>query len=68
MFDMDHTDERTAEIKEHLRSLPYVVFVWISISGKGLKVVVRTDAENLRQYAVSYDIVVHALTKEVDFP
>lgn len=65
VMDWDDTNERTAEMVEKLKTLPYVGMVWISISGCGVKAVVRVDAENPRQYATAYSIVARRLSELV---
>lgn len=68
MLDFDHTAARTGEIARWLAQLPYVVLTWTSISGEGLKAVVRIDAETPRQYAQAYAVVAHEVSRLVDFP
>lgn len=52
LFDFDHCLEMLAGMKEKAGALPYVVGAFVSISGEGLKLIVRIDAENAGQYAV----------------
>lgn len=63
MFDLDHTDERTDELVALFRTLPYVVLQFVSISGRGIKVVVRTDVETPAEYAASYPVVARELER-----
>ena len=46
-IDLDHTDERTAEVKEKIKSLPWVYGCCISPSGEGVKVMVHVRAEDV---------------------
>ncbi len=57
LFDFDHCLEMLAGMKEKAGALPYVVGAFVSISGEGLKLIVRIDAENAGQYAVAYPVV-----------
>lgn len=65
--DFDHTDERTEEVASLLRQLPYMVAVFISISGQGVKAVVRADVESAAQYAAAYPVVASELSRRVGF-
>lgn len=56
MYDLDHTALRTEEIKDIFRHLPYVAYTHTTISGEGLKVIVRLDARTPQEYAVAYAI------------
>ena len=67
-FDLDHTDGRTRELAKLFRTLPYVALAFVSISGNGLKVVVRVDAENAARYATAYQLVAHELTRLAGHP
>lgn len=68
MLDFDHTNERTAEIIARLRELPSVMVAFVSISGQGIKAVIRVDAENATQYATAYAIVAAEVSRWVDAP
>ncbi len=68
MLDFDHTADRTREIARKLAQLPYVALTWTSISGEGLKAVVRIDAETAQQYAQAYKVVSNEVSRLVDFP
>lgn len=65
--DFDHTDERTEELVTLFSGLPYVVAVFISISGRGVKVLVRVDVESAEQYAVVYPVVATELSTLAHF-
>ncbi|MFV0586363.1 DUF3987 domain-containing protein, partial [Bacteroides reticulotermitis] len=56
MYDLDHTGQRTAEIKNMLRSLPYVAYTHTSISGEGLKIVIYLDVRTVEEYPTAYAI------------
>ena len=56
MYDLDHTAERTEEIKRLFSQLPYVAYMHTSISGEGLKVIVYLDARTPEEYPVAYAI------------
>lgn len=62
MVDFDHTNERTRETVLLLSQLPYVVAAFVSISGQGLKVIVRVDVESAAQYAMVYPVVASQLS------
>ncbi|WP_418698464.1 DUF3987 domain-containing protein [Bacteroides sp.] len=68
MFDFDHTDGRTAEVKALLCRLGYVELVWTSISGKGLKATVPVDVNDAAEYAAAYAIVARELSQVAGHP
>lgn len=68
MLDFDHTDRRTTQLAALFRSLPFVSASFVSISGNGLKVIIRIDAENAAQYAAAYPIVARELSRLADHP
>lgn len=68
MLDFDHTDQRTQEVVGLLRQLPYVMAVFVSISGQGVKAMVRIDAPNAAQYARAYAIVAAEVSSLVGAP
>ena len=47
LFDFDHCLEMLAGMKEKAGALPYVVGAFVSISGEGLKLIVRIDARRI---------------------
>ena len=57
-----------AGMKEKAGALPYVVGAFVSISGEGLKLIVRIDAENAGQYAVAYPVVARELERVLGHP
>ncbi len=68
MYDMDHSNERTAEIKAILSRLPYVAYVHTTISGRGLKAFVYLDARDFREYAIAYAICQRTLERLAGHP
>lgn len=68
MYDMDYSNERTAEIKTILSSLPYVAYAHTTISGHGLKAFVYLDARDTREYAVAYAICQRTLERLAGHP
>lgn len=67
MLDFDDVNERLEEVIALLRSLPYVVLQFVSISGRGIKVLIRVEVENARQYATAYAIVAGEVSRLVHF-
>lgn len=67
MVDLDHTDKRTGEIVALLSQLPYVVAAFVSISGSGVKGVVRIPIERASQYADIYRKVAAEVELAVGF-
>lgn len=53
-LDFDDTNERTQEITAKARRLAYVVAAFISISGTGVKLMIRIDIEEASQFPVLY--------------
>lgn len=68
MYDLDHTDRRTAEIKELLRHLPYVAYAQTSISAEGLKVLVYLDVHTPAEYPLAYAICLQTLERILQHP
>lgn len=68
MYDLDHTDRRTAEIKELLRHLPYVAYAQTSISAEGLKVLVYLDVHTPAEYPLAYAICLQTLEGILQHP
>lgn len=66
LFDFDHCPGKLIRMKEKSMTLPYVVASFVSISGEGLKVIVRVDAEDARRYATAYSIVAGELEYELN--
>lgn len=68
LFDFDHCPEKMLGMKEKGKELPYVAEAFFSISGEGLKLVVRIDAESAAQYAVAYPVVARELERVLGHP
>lgn len=68
MYDLDHTNQRTAEIKRLLSGLPYVAETHLSISGEGLKVLVYLDARTPEEYPLAYAICCQTLERIAAHP
>lgn len=68
MYDLDHTDRRTAEIKDLLRHLPYVAYAQTSISAEGLKVLVYLDVHTPAEYPLAYAICLQTLERILQHP
>ena len=67
--DLDHTGLRTDEICRLAAALPYVVLVFRSVSGTGVKVFVRVLIEDLEKgYAPLYAAVGSAVSAAVGHP
>lgn len=65
-IDLDHTNLRTDEIKQLASQLPYVLATFISISGEGVKVLVRIREEDLADgYLPLYLAVGEAISAHV---
>lgn len=65
--DLDHTDERTPEIIAKARLLPYVVGAFVSISGNGVKLMIRVDIDEPRQYPALYEATARLVSQELNF-
>lgn len=67
--DLDHTDRRTQEVFGLACSLPFTYASIISISGEGIKMLVRMRMEDVRQdYARLYAAVGNAVSAHVGHP
>ncbi|WP_455587168.1 DUF3987 domain-containing protein [Bacteroides sp.] len=67
MFDFDHTGARTKEVLARLCALSYVGVAFVSISGEGIKALVRVEVENAEEYRQAYAVIGDELCREVDF-
>lgn len=67
-IDLDDTDERTQEIFELTRTLPYVHVSHISISGKGVKLMVRIHPQDLDDYPRLYAAIGEDVSRHVGHP
>lgn len=68
MYDMDHSGQRTSEIKNRLRQLPYVAYTHTSISGEGLKIIVYLDVRTPDEYPLAYAICRQTLEQTAGHP
>ena len=68
MFDLDHCNERTQEIKDLFRQLPYVAYQQTSISGEGLKVIIYLGVYTPEQYPIAYAICRQTLEQIAGHP
>lgn len=68
MFDIDHSGNRTEEIKELFRHLPYVAYTHTTISGEGLKVFVFLDVYTPDEYPLAYAICQQTLERIAGHP
>lgn len=67
-IDLDHTDTRTQEIFELTRTLPYVHVSHISISGEGVKLMVRIRPKDLDDYPRLYTAIGEDVSRHVQHP
>lgn len=67
-IDLDNTDERTQEIFELTCTLPYVHVSHISISGKGVKLMVRIHPQDLDDYPRLYAAIGEDVSRHVGHP
>ncbi len=68
-IDLDHTDRRTQEVFALACALPFTCASIVSISGEGIKVLVRVHTEDVRQdYARLYAAVGNAVSTHVGHP
>lgn len=68
MYDLDHCGQRTLEIKNLLRQLPYVTYAHDSISGEGLKIIVYLDVNTPEEYPLAYAICQQTLQRIAGHP
>ena len=68
MYDLDHCDQRTSEIKALLCHLPYVTYAHNSISDEGLKVIVYLDVNTPEEYPLAYAICRQTLERIAGHP
>ena len=67
MFDFDHSGTYTGRLLELLCALPYVGVAFISISGEGVKALVRIEVDTLEEYKTAYKVVGDELCRRVGF-
>lgn len=63
MFDWDDTCACTCEVKDFLKTLPYVQTAWVSVSAEGVKAGIRVDVADEREYAVAYAVIAEELNR-----
>lgn len=68
MYDLDHCDQRTSEIKALLCHLPYVTYAHNSISDEGLKIIVYLDVNTPEEYPLAYAICRQTLERIAGHP
>ena len=67
VLDYDHTGERTQELIDLLKQLPYVAVAFISISGEGVKAFIHISMINKTQYARIFSIVSAEVDRVLNF-
>ena len=69
MFDVDHYQGDIRALMALLKAQPWMAAGWITISGEGLKGVVRVDARTQEEYEEqAYPLVAACIRKLIDFP
>ena len=69
MFDVDDYPGDIRALLQLLKAQPWMMAGWITISGKGLKGVVRVDARTQEEYEKqAYPLVASRIRKLIDFP
>lgn len=69
MLDIDDYSGNIHELKKQLQALPWVMGVWISISGDGMKLIVRVDCTTQEEYEkLAYPIVARYISQLINFP
>lgn len=68
MFDVDHGNGRVSEFVQVLKDISWVKALWRSVSGDGVKAVVRVEVENGEEYRLAYAIVAWHIAQLLDFP
>lgn len=68
-IDLDHTDDRTDEILRQVQTLPWVTAAFISISGKGIKLLAKVEPTDVQKdYEALYHAVGRSVTAHVRHP
>lgn len=67
VLDYDHTGERTQELVDLLKQLPYVAVAFISISGEGVKAFIHISMTDKSQYARIFSIVSAEVDRVLNF-
>lgn len=69
MIDIDGYGGDIRQLLERVKAEPWVMAAWVSISGDGIKVIVRVDATSLEEYeTLAYLIVARHLSRLLDTP
>ena len=69
MVDVDHYPGDIRTLLQMLEALPWAYAGWITVSGEGLKLVVRVDARTKEEYEEqAYPIVAAHIRQLIDFP
>lgn len=68
MFDVDHGNGRVSQFVQVLKDISWVKALWRSVSGDGVKAVVRVEAVNVEEYRLAYAIVAWHIAQLLDFP
>ncbi|MBR5541636.1 MAG: DUF3987 domain-containing protein [Bacteroides sp.] len=69
MIDIDDCNLSVREVLEKLERFPWCRAVWVSISGKGVKIVVRVDATSQEEYeGLAYPIVARYISRVLGVP
>lgn len=69
MIDIDHYEGDIDELKRRVQSFPWVKSEWTSISGKGIKVVVRLDTDTKEEYEKqAYPVVARYVGRMLEVP
>lgn len=63
-IDLDHTDQRTEEVFNMVCRLPYVVAAMISVSGMGVKAMLRVQVERQEDYPFLFDEAARRIAHE----
>lgn len=68
-IDLDHCGTRTEEIKQLLRQLPWIIALFTSISGEGVKALILVRIEDLEAgWAPLYAAAGEAISRQVKHP
>ena len=69
MIDIDKYAGDIRLLLKQVKALPWVMAAWVSISGDGIKIIVRVDATTLEEYeTLAYLIVARTLSRLLDTP
>lgn len=69
MLDIDHYPGDIHELERQVQAFPWVKGCFISISGEGMKIIIRVDCTTLEEYEKqAYPIVARHIGRLIDFP